>query len=499
MSETLRLLLIGDDDAFDELAGSVRGDQPGGPSLERARGASELARALSGPPAALAVLGARLWTSPLALQQELRERWPDCGLLSTGNATGMASAEGSEALAQPGVVSPQALRALIRVLRRAAGPGHPRAGSDGGPSLVFNGVPVGLYRSTPEGYIQFVNQGLVQLLGYPDRETLLCANSGDLYVRPDDRRRLKMLVAQRDVLHNYETQLRRFDGRSIWVDVSLKAYRDPQGHVTHYEGVISDITERRLAEEALWDSETRLRLLVEQMPAVLWSTDRELRFTLSLGAGLALMGLRPNQAVGTDLFRFFETTSPDFPAIAAHRRALQGESVSYALQWAGRAFQAYVEPLRDQERVIVGTIGVALDVTDRAQAEDAYRNLVESVRAIVWRGDFDPFRFSFVSKEAESILGYPVERWTQEEDFRIQHVHPDDRARVLEYCQKVKEGRQVQEFDYRMLAADGRVVWLHDAVRVVEKRPDQGMRRRDDRHHRAEERPGAALGPLQSG
>src|SRR3990170_3600992 len=117
--------------------------------------------------------------------------------------------------------------------------------------------------------------------------------------------------------------------------------------------------------EELRKSEAHLRVIVERMPGVVWTTDEELRFTSSLGAGLAGLGLRPNQAVGLTLHEYFSTDDDEFPPIAAHRRALTGEVRTYELEWADRAFHSHIEPLRDGEGRVVGTIGVALDITDR--------------------------------------------------------------------------------------------------------------------------------------
>ncbi|MDP2674960.1 MAG: PAS domain S-box protein [Dehalococcoidia bacterium] len=116
--------------------------------------------------------------------------------------------------------------------------------------------------------------------------------------------------------------------------------------------------------EELRKSEAHLRVMVEQMPAVLWTTDTELRFTSSLGAGLAGLGLRPNQVLEMTLHEYFSADDDEFPAIAAHRRALTGETATYEFEWTERAFHTHIEPLRDAEGRVVGTIGVALDVTE---------------------------------------------------------------------------------------------------------------------------------------
>lgn len=101
------------------------------------------------------------------------------------------------------------------------------------------------------------------------------------------------------------------------------------------------------------------------------------------------------------------------------------------------------------------------------KSEVRYKELVESLDAIVWQCDARTFRFTFVSQRAESILGYPSERWITDPDFWRDHIHPEDRDWAISFCQKATEEKRPHEFEYRMIAADGRVVWLRDTVRVL--------------------------------
>jgi two-component system, cell cycle sensor histidine kinase and response regulator CckA len=121
------------------------------------------------------------------------------------------------------------------------------------------------------------------------------------------------------------------------------------------------------------EQQSRLQLLVEQIPGVLWTTDRELRFTSSLGIGLAAIGMKANQVIGQDLYKYFGTSDPEFPPIAAHRRALDGKTVTFETTWTEHTFHVHVEPLHNQGGAVVGTIGIALDVTDSRIAEEALR------------------------------------------------------------------------------------------------------------------------------
>lgn len=141
------------------------------------------------------------------------------------------------------------------------------------------------------------------------------------------------------------------------------------------------IQERRDSGEALREKDVSVRMLAEQMPAVLWSVDRDLRFTSSMGAGLANLNQSPDQFKGLSLFDYFGTQDADFHAISAHRRALAGESVTYESEWKGRTFASHVEPLRHADGKIYGVIGVAFDVTDRKNSQKELESSVSLLRA----------------------------------------------------------------------------------------------------------------------
>ena len=112
---------------------------------------------------------------------------------------------------------------------------------------------------------------------------------------------------------------------------------------------------------------------------------------------------------------------------------------------------------------------------ERRKAEEAlrvsehrYRDLVDSTDGIVWEADASTFIFSFVSTNAERLLGYPAADWL-EPGFWASHIHPEDRDHAVEFCVARTRWHEDHDFEYRFIAQDGRPVWLRDIVRVVKE------------------------------
>lgn len=100
------------------------------------------------------------------------------------------------------------------------------------------------------------------------------------------------------------------------------------------------------------------------------------------------------------------------------------------------------------------------------KCDSRLRVLEMTPRTIFWEMDMATWRFTYVGPQAERILGYQAEDWF-EPNFWIDRLHPEDRGEAVRYCQECTERLEDYEFQYRMIAADGRIVWIGDIVTVV--------------------------------
>ncbi len=167
---------------------------------------------------------------------------------------------------------------------------------------LFEGIPIGLYRTTPEGKIIDANHALVTILGFPDGRSLLGVSSTELYVNIDDRNRFLEMTMEQKTVRDYEAQLRRYDGKIIWVRNNGRAVSDEHGRISFFEGSIEDITERRRTEEAIRTSEANYRAIFDNANDAIFIHDTETGAILDVNRKMTEMyGYTPDEARRIDV------------------------------------------------------------------------------------------------------------------------------------------------------------------------------------------------------
>ncbi len=136
--------------------------------------------------------------------------------------------------------------------------------------------------------------------------------------------------------------------------------------------VVSDAL--HTARRELFDrrhAESTLRLTIQQMGAIVWTTDTHMCFTSFQGAALADLRLQQDETIGLRMDEYWRDDAPQL--IHAVDRALHGESATVEHTWAGRYYTTRIEPLRDTSGQIAGSVAVMLDTTASKRAEEALR------------------------------------------------------------------------------------------------------------------------------
>jgi PAS domain S-box-containing protein len=136
--------------------------------------------------------------------------------------------------------------------------------------------------------------------------------------------------------------------------------------------------------ERLGDAElVRVRPMLEQVPAYLWSADHDLRLMWSRPSYTSMVGFDTEPDMGTTVYDLF-SGNEEHPSIQAHRAALEGEARNFEV-WVEvrgepRLLRGHVEPLRDASQTIRGVVGVALDLTERSRAEADRERLIRDLQ-----------------------------------------------------------------------------------------------------------------------
>lgn len=207
---------------------------------------------------------------------------------------------------------------------------------------------------------------------------------------------------------------------------------------------------------------------IDPLPTMTAYVETSQRYQFANAAYREFFQLHPEQIAGRQArdvlgTKVYETIRPHM------EKAVSGQSLTFDARMhinGGREHYCRTSliPRKDGDRVD-GVFILVSDLTELKRNEQKFQRLLESTDAIPWEANAKTWQFTYVGRQAKKILGYPIERW-YEQDFWPQHIHPDDRQFALSFCESSSREKTDYEFEYRMQRADGQVVWLHDIVNV---------------------------------
>ncbi len=307
-------------------------------------------------------------------------------------------------------------------------------------------------------------------------------------VHPDDRDRLVAEIARANREGGlFMLEYRRFarDGREVWVRDEGVLVRDAAGAPLHWESVIADVTEQRLAEERLRESEERFRRLTEQLPLVVSQNAADGQAsTLYISPQVEAMLGYPPQDFVDDPGLWLRLVHPDdrervIAGIGDANAAGQSPALEYrSFRPDGSVVWIHDEAVlvRDADGTPLHWQTVLTDVTEQKRieaevraAEAHARTLLDRLPVLVYvEPDDKTDRITYVNPRAGEMFGLEADAWAK---TWAERVHPDDRERVFAANQRSAATDEPFRGDYRALAADGSWIWVRDEAVLVDDDP----------------------------
>ncbi len=286
--------------------------------------------------------------------------------------------------------------------------------------------------------------------------------------------------------YKIEKKIHKKDKSHFWAEISVSAIKNKENKVVNTIGIITDINERKADKEALLESKKRLQgvfdlansgiILTDTSSKILefndWCTNA-LGYTHSDLQKLTTMDITHPDDYENSTLLFNKLLEGKVDKYQNEKRYLKKDK---SIFWG----EVSVSAVKDESNKILYIIGIITDITKRKlaeellhqnekkyrQSEEKLRDIIDSTDGIVWESDAQTLDFTFVSKQAERLLGFPVEDWYKT-GFWTDHLHPEEKNEIICYCAAQTKLMQKHDFVYRFKAKNGNYVWLRDIVNVV--------------------------------
>lgn len=384
---------------------------------------------------------------------------------------------------------------------------------------LFENTRVGIGITTPEGEILETNPAITTILGYSPEE-MRAFKTKDLYAKQEDRERIMAQLLDKGYLKDCETVYVHKNGSPIFVNINVTSVEWKNKKIFHT--ILEDITERKMAldaiiqahaeleqrveertadlaaanallrkeieerkraEESLTDSEARYRLLVESINEGIWYIDGDATTVFVNGHMAEMLGYTVEEMVGKHLFSFMDERGVALAKENIERRK-QGISEQHEFEFIrkdGRRIYALLgtSPIMDDGGTFRGAIAGVIDITERKKAEEALRVSEARFRAVV-ENSYDGILFC----DADSNVIYRSPSYTAINGFSdrerigrnaFEMVHADHKEELLRKWKEVIEHPDlVFKMELQILHKNGGWLWVDSTAKNMLANPDVG-------------------------
>lgn len=267
---------------------------------------------------------------------------------------------------------------------------------------------------------------------------------------------------------------RRKDGGLYVEQMAITPVRNETGEIAYFIAVKQDITSERRVQE-------RMRLLaqaVENSSELIGLGDPEGRLTYVNAALLRTLGCAEKEVIGQNFSVMLSRQNPaalveEIGKKSYKKGGWSGECLLAGENGKGVPVQASTSPIMDEEGRVVGSVGIARDISERKrvegrlrESEELFRQLAENIREVFFVRERESARMIYISPAYEELWGRPREELYQRTNAWLDSVLPEDRERALRESQEAGRGAKA-DFEYRIQRPGGSIRWIRSRTYPV--------------------------------
>ena len=345
--------------------------------------------------------------------------------------------------------------------------------------IVNRLLPIGILETSLDGRYLDVNEEFCRMLGY-EKVELLQRGIQDITQEDDYHVELGLhgqLVAGDIPYYKIEKRFERQDGQTIWVDLTRYAVRDAGGSALYIVGIVLDITERHLAEEALRESERKFSLIFDKLPFAATLTRPQDGLLLDVNENFEKMfGYSKQEVIGKTLLALGLVPNTEerqqILAELLERSSLRGIELGYSTKSSGRRiFLTNMDLVEIRGEVYI--LQIDQDITAQKQALEALRESEERFHAILRQAAAGIVRkdvvgtLLFVNDEFCRMIGYSASELVSAGKTCWDLTYPDDLDENQRlFNRMIRDGIPFQ-MERRLIRKDGSILWCNLSVAPV--------------------------------
>ncbi|MBN1323967.1 MAG: PAS domain S-box protein [Methanotrichaceae archaeon] len=348
---------------------------------------------------------------------------------------------------------------------------------------IVEDMPHLVCRFLPDGTLTFVNQNYCRYFSRTAEE-LLGKSFLDLIPEEDRKGAMAQFLSLSwdTPMISYEHPVLAPDGATRWQRWTDRVLFDDDGVIVEYQSIGEDITDRKLAQEKLREVQRRQMALLSNIPDMAWLKDDQCRFIAVNEPFARAAGQSPEEFVGktdldiwpSELAEGYLKDDREVMAARAQKRVVEPFKESSGKEiW----IETIKTPVADEDGRVVGSVGIARDVTERMQAEQALREELSRRReleAIIARSPIVVFLWRAVEgwpvelvSDNPSIFGYSPQEFTDGQIIYANIIHADDLPKISEEVDRHSiDGAEEFVQEYRVITKSGEIRWVHDNTTI---------------------------------